>query len=169
MENEQLAQMRDNWEVAIEGDGGHCPCCGRWGKIYKRALNASMARSLMWLVNRPHRGDGWTHVPSNAPTWMLRSSQLPTLHLWGLVESSDTKTKLASSGLWKPTQKGIDFANDVCSVPKYVYVYDNAVRGFEGPNIVVREALGSKYDYAEIMANYDGTASAFDGDNGYDA
>ena len=162
MDAEQLSEMRDNWEVAIEGDGGHCPCCNRWGKIYKRPLNASMARSLLWLVNGSNRGDGWTHVPSTAPTWMLRSLQLPTLHLWGLVESSDTKTKLASSGLWKPTQKGIAFADDLCSVPKYVYVYDNTVRGFEGPDIDIEQALGSKYNYAEIMANYDGTPSTFE-------
>jgi hypothetical protein len=48
------------------------------------------------------------------------------------------------------------------AVPKYVYVYDNTVRGFEGPDIGIEEALGSKYNYVEIMANYDGTASAFE-------
>jgi len=165
MNSEQLAEMRDNWEVVIGGDGGHCPCCNRWGKIYRRPLNSSMARALLWLTHEPHRGDGWTHVPSSAPTWLLRSSQLPTLHLWGLVESSDTKTKLASSGLWKPTLKGLHFANDICSVPKYVYVYDNTVRGFEGPDIVIQEALGDKYNYAEIMGNYNGTTSTFEEDS----
>jgi len=162
MENEQLAQMRDNWEVVIEGDGGHCPCCGRWGKVYRRALNAPMARALLWLTHEPHRGDGWTHVPSNAPQWLLRSMGLPKLQLGGLAENAVTKTQLESSGLWKPTLKGIRFADDMGAVPKYVYVYDNTVRGFEGPDIGIEEALGSKYNYVEIMANYDGTASAFD-------
>ena len=169
MENEQLAQMRDNWEVTIGGDGGHCPCCGRWGKIYKRALNAPMARALLWLIHEPHRGDGWTHVPSSAPTWLLRSMGLPKLQLWGLAESAVTKTQLESSGLWKPTLKGYHFATDLCSVPKYVYVYDNTVRGFERPNIDIQEALGSKYNYAEIMANYDETASTCGEESVYDA
>jgi hypothetical protein len=67
--------------------------------------------------------------------------------------------------LWKPTLKGLHFANDICSVPKYVYVYDNTVRGFEGPNIVIQEALGDKYNYAEIMGNYNGTTSTFEEDS----
>jgi hypothetical protein len=87
---------------------------------------------------------------------------LPKLQLGGLAENAVTKTQLESSGLWKPTLKGIRFADDMGAVPKYVYVYDNTVRGFEGPDIGIEEALGSKYNYVEIMANYDGTASAFD-------
>ena len=83
---EALKQLRDQWRVVIEGDGGHCPCCDRWGKIYRRGLNSSMARSLIWLVQQPDRGDGWVHVPDNAPAWLLRSNQLGTLHLWGLLE-----------------------------------------------------------------------------------
>ena len=28
-----LAKLKADWRVTIEGDGGHCPCCGKWGKI----------------------------------------------------------------------------------------------------------------------------------------
>ena len=76
-ENEALIQLRKNWSLVIEGDGGNCPCCDRWGKIYQRGLNSSMSRSLIWLVfNAKPREDGWVHVPSSAPDWMLRNSQL---------------------------------------------------------------------------------------------
>lgn len=163
MEPTTLETMRDQWKATIEGDGGHCPCCDRWGKIYKRGLNASMARALMWLVNQENRGDGWVHVPSSAPPWMLRTQQLPTLQLWGLVEGFNAAdSKLQSSGLWKPTQRGIAFANNRATVQKYVYVYNNAVLEVDGDQIFIGDALGSKYNYEEIMANYDGTVFGFD-------
>ena len=71
-------------------------------------------------------------------------------------------TKLASSGLWKPTDKGIAFAMDQISVQKYVYVYNNTVMDREGAEIRIADALGSKYNYQEIMANYDGSANSFE-------
>jgi hypothetical protein len=158
-ETNALAHLREEWLLKIEGDGGYCPCCDRWGKIYKRPLNSSMARALMWLTKAPDRGDGWTHVPSTAPTWMLRSQQLATLHLWGLVKGFDSETKLASSGLWKPTPLGVAFAENRARVQRYVYVYNNEVRGFDGDEISIIDALGEKYNYQNIMANYNGTDS----------
>ena len=156
-----LEEMRADWSATIEKDGGHCPCCDRWGKIYRRNLNASMARALMWLVQAPDRGDGWVHVPSTAPAWMLRTQQLPTLHLWSLVEGAPANTKLASSGLWKPTAKGIAFALKTASVQKYVYVYNNVAVDSSGEEIWITDALGDKYNYETIMANYDGSESSF--------
>lgn len=177
MENTQdkaLQALREGWKLVIEGDGGHCPCCDRWGKIYRRPLNSSMARALMWLINQKGREDGWVHVPSIAPAWLLRSHQLPTLHLWGLVMSFGADTKLASSGLWQATPAGVAFAREQQRVPKYVYVYNNTALEFDGEQISIRDALGNKYNYDEIMANYDGTESSWtdkeDRDyDGYDA
>ena len=157
-DTEALNQLRANWRLTIEGDGGHCPCCDRWGKIYRRALNASMARALVWLVQQPGRGDGWVHVPDNAPPWLLRSNQLGTLHLWGLVTSlTEEKTKLASSGLWQATERGFQFAHNRLLVPKYAYVYNNEVVEFEGEDVNVVACLGEKYSYQSLMANFDGS------------
>ena len=168
MENTDIAtrllkDAREDWQRAIEGDGGYCPCCARWGKIYRRPLNASMARALIWLVNTPHRGDGWVHVPSAAPVWLLRAQQWSSLHLWDLVMGQRPEhTKLASSGLWQPTDLGRAFAADRARVKRYVYVYNNKVLECEGDEISIQEALGDKYNYAEIMANYNGTPSGWE-------
>jgi len=159
--DDTLKEMRDLWSATIEKDGGYCPCCDRWGKIYRRSLNATMARQLMWLVQARDRGDGWVHVPSTAPAWLLRTPQLPTLALWDLVEGAPSMTKLASSGLWKPTEKGIAFAQNALSVQRYVYAYNNKRVDSDGENISILDALGSKYNYHEIMANYDGSESSF--------
>lgn len=161
--NTELAGLREEWRLKIESDGGYCPCCDRWGKIYRRSITSAMARALLWLLQQPGRGDGWVHVPSCAPSWLLRSNQLATLHLWGLVMSADpTSTKLAASGVWRPTDKGWRFAHNMMTVPKYAYVYNNKVEEFEGPEIGIVECLGDKFDYHTLLANFDGS------DNGYE-
>jgi len=38
MENEQLAQMRDNWEVTIGGDGGTAPAAEGGGRFTSEPL-----------------------------------------------------------------------------------------------------------------------------------
>ena len=48
--DELLEQLRAAWRSTIEEDGGHCPCCDRWGKIYSRTLNKTMAKSLV-IIN----------------------------------------------------------------------------------------------------------------------
>ena len=163
MEPTTLEIMRDFWKAQISGDGAYCPCCDRWGKVYKRSLTAAMARALMWLVHQEARSDGWVHVPSIAPPWMLRSPQLPTLRMWGLVEgASGGTTKLQSSGLWKPTPLGIAFVHNRATVQKYVFVYNDTVQDTEGDQIFIGDALGAKYNYEAIMTNYNGTAPEFE-------
>ena len=158
-EEEFIPVLRDHWRKTIEDVGGYCPCCERWGKIYKRPLNSTMARSLMWLVNTPHRGDGWTHVPDVAPTWLLRAPQLTSLSYWGLVVPFSKESKLLSSGLWKPTNNGIRFAHNELRVPKYVFLYNNRVLETTGEDVSIVECLGDKYDYNAITENYNGTDS----------
>ena len=166
-QEEWLEEMRANWRVTIEGDGGYCPCCSRWGKVYRRSLNKTMARSLMWLVFQAQdRGDGWVHVPSEAPAALLRNSQLSSLKMWGLVEcmpGADNGTKLASSGLWKATRDGVLFAQNKMTVQKYVYVYNDTVVDRDGEDVAITECLGDKYNYEDITANFDGTEK-FEGD-----
>lgn len=164
-ETQELMKLREGWRLKIEGDGGYCPCCDRWGKIYRRSINASMARSLMWLSQQQDRGDGWVHVPSIAPAWLLRSNQLATLHLWGLVVSFDpAESKLAASGLWRPTPKGLMFVHNAATVPKYAYVYNNRVEEFEGPDVSIEQCLGDKFDYQTLLANFDRSDSEYEED-----
>jgi hypothetical protein len=102
-----LAQLRSDWDRTKSGDGGHCPVCDRWGKIYPRGINRTMARSLIWLAAKS--GDGnWVDVPNTAPAWILRSNQLPTLRWWDMVERNDTEKSPENkhSGMWRVTAFG---------------------------------------------------------------
>lgn len=148
-ETKSIEEARSDWLYVINGDGGYCPCCNRWGKIYPRQFNSSMARALIWLVGK---GAGWTDVPNTAPKWLTRTNQLPTVRWWGLVvrrESDDPTVK--HSGIWRPTALGRDFARDRVSVPKKVYTYNADVLRFGGEHIRIADAFRTKFDYEQVM------------------
>jgi hypothetical protein len=145
-----LDKLRSAWRVNIDGDGGHCPCCDRWGKIYPRSLNETMARSLLWLVNQSANGD-WIDVPQRAPRWLVRSNQLPTLRWWGLVERLDTEDKTKKhSGFWTATESGVLFAQNRLQVPKKVYTYNAEVEGFSQELVTIKDCIGN-FDYSAVM------------------
>ena len=144
-----LEDAKADWLYAINGDGGYCPCCDRWGKIYPRHFNSSMARALIWLVAK---GPRWTDVPNTGPKWLTRTNQLPTVRWWGLVvrrESEDPTVK--HSGMWRPTQRGIDFAHGRLAVPQKVYTYNAQVLRFGEKYIRIEQAFKTKFDYEQVM------------------
>ncbi len=86
---------------------------------------------------------------------MIRTNQLGTLAHWQLVtpkhNTKDPRKK--HLGWWKPTQWGIDFVYESTRVPKYVYLYDNHPRRFSEEMTTIKEALGDRFDYEELMGS----------------
>ena len=143
---------RSIWQHTIEEKGGHCPVCERWGKVYSRAINSTMAHSLIWLCSAPANEDGWVDVPNHAPRAVIRSNQLPTLAWWDLVERLENKdSKQKHSGMWRPTQKGFDFVHKGIQVPKTVYTYNNNVEAFGVVQIKIEDCFKEQFDYQQIM------------------
>jgi hypothetical protein len=135
-------------------DGVECECCGQYSKRYRRKLNSGMARVLVWLVRECSKlNGGWVNVAESAPTFVRRSNEVSRLVWWGLVEErpNDEDPTRRSSGIWRPTRRGIAFANGNASVQERVVLYNNRCEGFEGDLITIRDALGSKFDYDELM------------------
>ena len=145
--------LRDAWGRTIANDGGHCPVCDRWGKIYLRNINVTMAQGLMWLCRQTGDADGWINVPVVGPQWLVRSNQLATLHWWNLVErkSKDETHKAKFSGIWRPTQLGNDFAFGLVRVPKSVYTYNNRVMRYGTEEVFISECLKEVFDYEQVM------------------
>lgn len=154
-EEDFLAQQRESWQRTIAGKGGTCPCCERFGKIYKRSINTTMAYSLSWLVfTAPKDKLGWTDVPRFGPRMVVRSNQLPTLRWWGLVERNDEAAKvldLKHVGLWRPTIKGVRFSNNQMAVPKYVFHYNDEVIRFS-EEVMHIAGCGGRFSYSATMA-----------------
>lgn len=134
-------------------EGVECPCCGQFAKIYRRALNSQMACWLIWLVREAERapeGPGWVDVKRSP----VRGGDYAKLVHWGLIEQcpNDNDAK-RTSGLWRPTDHGVAFALGRVQVPSHVYIYANKVEGFANKFIGIEDALGARFDYAELMRN----------------
>lgn len=141
--------------LASSEKGAHCPCCNQHVKIYKRKLNSNMAEFLCSLVRnykaKELLGDAdgmWVHFKECKLTGLDYSY----LAVWGLTV---TKTNLDStkkgSGLWKPTQKGIDFAGGRVSVPSHAFIYNNEVLEWSDTLVYLRDVFDRHFDYAELM------------------
>ena len=161
---------RSSWRKTIEGDGGHCPICDRWGKIYSRTINQTMAKSFIWLVKAhqalPPEENGWVNIPKDAPRWLVRSNQLPTLAWWKLVQrkpkndldsaEEDSLSKNKFSGLWKPTEEGLLFYSGKQTAPIKVWTYNNKVQSVSQERFFLWECFDHYFDYKETMElNYE--------------
>jgi len=87
-----LDDLKSEWRATIEGDGGHCPCCDKWGKISPFSITETHALALLWLSRAPCDDDGWVNVPPIAPAWMLRGKNYTMMAKWGLIEHGGTLT-----------------------------------------------------------------------------
>lgn len=134
-------------------DGTTCPCCQKHGQRYRRGLNSTMVRELIWLVNASGPTRRWVNVSEEAPAHVHRSRQLPSTAFWHLTEHkpNDDPTK-ASSGIWRPTEAGVAFVHRTLKVPKYVHEYGSTPERWSGPSIGVIEALRGRFDYGELMS-----------------
>lgn len=145
-EAEYLERLRTSWNQTIEGEGGHCPCCGKWGKVYKTKLNQHLALCLKWIVDHAS-DDGWVDVQNRAPRWMLKSKTYPLLEHWTLIESRATR-----SGIWAATRRGRDFVQGLSTMPEAVYIYDNRRWGFAESEVNFRQCFGKHFDFDELMS-----------------
>lgn len=131
-------------EVGVE-----CPACQQHVKVYRRKVNAGMARSLiaMYTVG----GTDWIHVPTQIGA---RSREEGKLAYWGLVtDEKGRRPDGGRSGYWRVTARGAAFVRCQMSIPKYARVYNGRVLGFDTTEMVtIKDALGDKFDYAELMA-----------------
>jgi hypothetical protein len=142
-------------------EGVQCPCCGQHAQRYYRTLNSGMARWLIVLGKLTALKDEWAstaQVIQHAARLQsfgssLGSGESPSLlPCWGLIESQpNDDPKKKASGLWRPTERGRAFAAGMITVPKTAVVYNNKLERLEGVMITIKEALGSKFSYEDLM------------------
>lgn len=145
-----LADAKREWELTIIEKGGDCPCCGRFGKVYPRAVNKTMAKSLIWLAGNKV---GWVNVPELAPRWLVRSNQLASLRWWGLVERNDENLgDQKHSGYWRATTRGRLFARNMVKIPKKVFTYAGVPTGFSDDHVSISDIIAN-FSYAEVMGS----------------
>lgn len=151
---EAKQHLRDNWKKGCE-----CVACGQTVKLYNRALTSSMAYGL-WLVrNTIHSSstDGYFHVENFLKNLTCPPSlrgDFPKLRFWGFIEQkvpnvSDVST---SNGLYRITEKGLEFLKGQMQVPASVLIYNNKFIGFGTKQTTFHEALKKKFNINELNA-----------------
>lgn len=141
-------------EHTVMPGGTRCPACGQHAQVYRRVLNSNMARLLI-RAYRSH-GQEWFHGPT-----ALRdgTGDLAKLGHWGLVrESTEARADGGRAGWWQITDAGVAFIRTGATVPSHILLYDGVLLGRDGHPITIRDALGERFDLAELMAEGAGVA-----------
>ena len=160
--NCSLNQARE-WLRARVTEGAPCPCCTQFAKVYRRKINSSMACVLI-MISRffKNNQEPWLHVPSHIESQPLSPKMRAAVRgdwakliYWNCLEAKPGEREDGSSriGFWRTTKTGEDFVSGLISLPRYARIYDNRCLNLEGEPISVSEALGSRFNYSELMSN----------------
>ena len=159
-ESESLDDARARFRGFLHENKGKrgmpCPCCERHAQIYRNKINANRARGLFWLIRSSLDGGVarlWVDVAETAPRWLVRSNQLSFLRHWRLVErrgNNDDSTR-KHTGIWRPTELGIRYAQGEERVPLHVFTLFDRVVKFSDEVADVRAAAGVDFDYGAMM------------------
>ena len=144
-----LAYARNWLKRKLLNGGTHCPLCTQHAKVYKRQINAGMARSLIRMYRK--FGLEFGHLPSSLPADSREEGKL--VH-WGLVEElQKPRPDGGRAGWWRVTDKGEAFILHGLQVPKYAHIYDSHFLGYDDPNelIDIRDALADKFNLEDLM------------------
>lgn len=146
--------------------GDDCPCCTRYAKRQHRVLGCGPARWLIELVylykdDPIHTGQVIKNLKGANVSGSDATSVLP---LYGLISPAPAPSRKSippserskapkgrTSGYWRPTQLGRDFVFEKINVPERVVTCLGLPEAFEGIPVSIREALGKKFNYAELM------------------
>jgi hypothetical protein len=131
-------------------EGHTCPLCQQLAKVYRRTLNAGMARALVVFYRQA--GTDWAHKPTLLDGLGAAARDESLLRFWGLFEEeSAVREDGGRASVWRVTPQGEAWVKCETTVPKYVRVYAGRCLGLEGDPITVRDALGNRFDYGELM------------------
>lgn len=151
-----LGEVRD-W-LRTQADGGTtCPCCTQFVKVYKRTLPNATARVMIALWRRGE-GRDYLFLPDILDLMKGTPHQggYGTLgQFWGLLQQQPGLRADGSHrvGWWRLTDLGRLFVTADTKVPKFAHIYNGRCLKLSGPPWSVRDALGTKFDYDELMGH----------------
>lgn len=140
-------------------DGIECPCCTLFVKKYKRKLHSGMALRLISLYRISQTGwinvnDIYTYGLERGLTESVAPLDFPYLKFWELIETQkpDPVTGKKNSGLWKITQKGIDFVENKEIVPKHIFMMGGKALHFSSEFTTIDRCLKDQFNYRQLMS-----------------
>lgn len=129
------------------GKESECGTCTQLVKVYPRWIYHSPALWLMWLTKEHLRTGTWVHVSRSK----VRGGDYAKLKYWRLIkQKSNEDPEKGSSGLWKPDKLGIQFAQNLISLPMPAYVFSRKLYGFGNEMRKIEDCLDDKFDYRKL-------------------
>lgn len=147
-----------SWLRERINDGAICPCCTQFSKVYKRAVNTSLAAGLISLYRIGNPGYSYHHISEILSEAKLSSSvgrEFSILRYWFFIEEkpkSKTDAEKKTSGYWKITPAGIEFVHGRSKAPRRAKIYDGRCLGFDGEQVDIQHCLGKKFSYPHLMS-----------------
>lgn len=135
--------------MMLRSGGTKCRCCGQHAQAYRRVLYWPMAKFVCWLTSFPE--NTWVDVTNSRKIGLgFTGGDYAKAGLWGLVECQSFEDGVK----WRATQVGRAFARNLATVPRYVWVYNDAPLGApEGTLIDVEAASRGKFDWRAITGS----------------
>lgn len=130
-------------------DGAECPCCTQFAKVYRFAFNGAMAVGLIRMYRTG--GQEWVHVPD----LRLPGGHMLKARYWGLIEKPPELVRDDGSkrvGIWRMTDAGAAFVNDRARILSHAVIYNNRCLRLVGDPMTIRQLLGKRFDYGELMS-----------------
>ena len=129
-------------------DGADCPCCGQRAQRYRRHISGKMAADLIRCYKA--KGTDWFYVPEILDG---HPGDFAKLAYWELIEARPGEREDGSNrtGWWRVTPRGREFVLNRETVPYTALIYDGEVEGHEGPAKTIRDCLGKRFRYDELM------------------
>ncbi len=132
-----------------------CDYCGSFVKRYRRSFNANMAICLILLYR--FNINGFIKVEDFLiKNGMKRCGDFSYLVHYRLLEKQQGKRTDGSSrnGYYRITSLGLMFVEGKVKVPAKFFILHNTLQGFDGGDIDIRQALGKKFSFDELMDRF---------------
>ena len=136
--------------------GCECPTCKQRAQLYKFKMPGPGVCDLIRLYRLTGGKIGeFRHVDYFENK---KSRSFCKLRFWGfIIKKSNTDSKKKDSGKWAMTQAGKDFVENNRVALSHALLYNGKCEGFTGKETSVKEAIGHKFDYQELMTGIKST------------
>lgn len=139
-------------------EGINCPCCGQYCREYRFGLSEKAAMLLLNLCRATLiTGDEFIHIDRLADISKIKikgGTSFSILSWWGLIEERQNfNEEKKTSGFWKPTELGWQFARGKTKIKEYAYTFDGTIRHRENDkDISIKDLRWKRFDYSELMS-----------------
>lgn len=131
-----------------------CPHCNHVSIEYRRSMNSNMAIALICLL-KSNEFD-YVHMEELLRlNGYKRCGDFSYLVHYRFLEKLKEKRDDGSSknGKYKITSAGIMFAEGKTTCKSTFIMEEGVFKGFDGKDITIKDALGEKFNYDQLMQN----------------